>query len=131
MKNAFVLFAIVSGALFNNAQAATKAGYQTAKVVSVESRAIPSNNFGDNPSDATLQPEVNSYNIGILLGGIVYETRSDSALDQLPASFAPNRSVQVNLEKHVMDVNLPDDRTLQMAIESRAGVKEVSASVNN
>jgi hypothetical protein len=122
MKNAFMLFAIVSGALLTSAQAATKAGFQTAKVVSVESRAIPSNNFGDNPSDAPLQSEVNSYNIAIVLGGTVYETRYDSALDQLPASFAPNRSVQVNLKNHVMDVNLPDDSTLQMAIESHASV---------
>ena len=123
MKIAFVLSVIVFGVLLTSGHAATKPAYQPAKVVSVESHAIPSNNFGDNPSDAPLQPEVYSYNIGILLGGAVYQTRYDSAFEQLPSAFALNQSIQVNLKKHVVDLNLPDDSTLPMTIESRAGVK--------
>jgi hypothetical protein len=131
MKNAFALFVIMSGVLITSGHAATKAGCQPATVVSVESRAIPSNYAGDNPSDAPLQPEVYSYDIGILVGGTVYRTRYDSAFDAPPSAFAPNHSVEVNLQKHVMDVELPGDRTLQMAIESRTGVKSVSGSLNN
>src|SRR5882757_6886897 len=123
MKNTFVLFVIVFGALLTSGHAATKAGYQPAKVVSVESRAIPSNDIGDNPSDAPLQPEVYSDEVGILLGSTVYQARYDSAFNQLPSTIAPDHSVQVNLKKHVVDVNLPDDRTLPMTIESRASVK--------
>ena len=37
MKNIFVLFVLVSGALLTSGHAATKAGYQPATVVSVES----------------------------------------------------------------------------------------------
>jgi uncharacterized protein involved in exopolysaccharide biosynthesis len=122
MKNTFVLFAIVSGALLTSGHAATKAGYETAKVVSVESRATPSNVTGDNPSDAPLQPEVYSYDIAILLGGTVYQAHYDSAFDEPPSVIAPNHSIQVNLKKHTMDVDLPDDRTLQMSIESRTGL---------
>ena len=96
---------IVFGALLTSGQAATKAGYQPAKVVSVESRAIPSNNIGDNPSDAPLQPQTYSYDIGILLGGSVYQARYDSAVDELPSAIAPNHAIQVNLKKHTMDVN--------------------------
>jgi hypothetical protein len=130
MKNSFVLFVIVSGVLFTNMHAATKAGYQPATVVSVESRAIPSNYAGDNPSDAPFQPEVHSYDIGILVGSTVFRTSYDSAFDELPSAFAPNHPVQVNLKKHVMDVALPDDRTVQMAIESRAGIS-ASGSLDN
>ena len=131
MKNTFVLFVLVSGALLTSGHAATKAGYQPATVVSVESRAIPSSYAGDNPSDAPFQPEVFSYDIGILVGGTVYRTSYDSAFDELPSAFAPNHPVQVNLKKHVMDVELPGDRTLQMAIESRTGVKNLSGSLDN
>jgi hypothetical protein len=131
MKNTFAMFVLLSGALLTSAHAATKAGYQPATVVSVESRAIPSNYLGDNPSDAPLQAEVYSYEIGILVGGTVYRTSYDSAFAELPSAFAPNRPVQVNLRKHVMDVELPCARTLQMAIESHTGVKSLSGSVNN
>ena len=122
MKNTLVLFVLVSGVLLTSGHAATNAGYQPATVVSVESRAIPSNYVGDNPSDAPFQPEVFSYDIGILVGGTVYRASYDSAFDELPAAFAPNHPVQVNLKKHVMDVALPGDRTVQVAIESRAGI---------
>lgn len=126
MKNTFVLFVIVCGGLLTTAHAATLAGYQPATVVSVESRAIPSNYAGDDPSDAPLQPEVHSYDIGIRVGDVVYRTSYDSAFDELPSAFATNHSLQVNLKKRVMDVELPGDRTVQMAIESRTGVKSVT-----
>jgi hypothetical protein len=111
MKNTFVLFVLVCGVLITSGYAATKAGYQPATVVSVESRAIPSNYVGDNPSDAPSQAEVYSYDIAILVGGTVYRASYDFAFAELPSAFAPNQSVQVNLQKHVMDVELPCDRT--------------------
>lgn len=131
MKNSFVLFVIVSGALLTSMHAATKAGYQPATVVSVQSRAIPSNYAGGDPSDAPLQPEVYSYDIGIRLGGTVYRITYDSAFDELPSVFATNHPVQVNLKRHVMYVELPGDRAVRMAIESRTGVKSVSGLANN
>jgi hypothetical protein len=128
MKNTFMLLALMSGVLLTSGHAATKIEYQPATVVSVESRAIPSNYIGDNPSDAPSQPEVFSYDIGILVGGTVYRTSYESAFEVLPSAFAPNVSVQVNLEKHVVDVKLPGDRTVQMAIESRTSVKSAGIS---
>ena len=47
------------------------------------------------------------------------------------SAFAPNHPVQVNLKKHAMDVALPGDRTVQMAIENRAGSKSASGSLDN
>jgi uncharacterized protein involved in exopolysaccharide biosynthesis len=130
MKNILVLFVIVSGVLLTSGHAAAQPEYQPATVVSVESRAIPSNDVGDNPSDAPLQPEVYSYEIGILLGGTVYRTSYDSAFDALPSAFAPNHSIQVNLKKHVMEVELPGDHTVQMPIEARTVGQSVSGLVN-
>ena len=58
---------ILSGALFTRATRRHQSRHlNPATVVSVESRAIPSNYLGDNPSDAPLQAEVYSYEIGIL-----------------------------------------------------------------
>ena len=132
MKNSFVLFVIVSGVLLTNMHAATKAGYQPATVVSVETRAIPSDYAGGDPSDTPLQSAVYSYDISIRLGSTVYRTSYDSAFDELPSVFATNHPLQVNLKKHVMYVELPGDRAaVQMAIESRTGVKSVSGLANN
>jgi hypothetical protein len=131
MKNGFLLLAIVSGALLTSVHAATEAGYQPATVVSVESHAIPSNYDGGDPSDAPLQPSVNSYDISIRLGGTVYRTSYDSAFDDLPSVFTPNRPVQVNLKGHAMFVEIPGDRAVEMAIESRAGVSSASHTARN
>lgn len=126
MKNTFLLLAIVSGALLTSVHAATEAGYQPATVVSVESHAIPSNNDGGDPADAPLQSVFKSYEIGIRLGDTVYRTSYDSAFDGLPSVFTPNHPVHVNLKKHVMYVELPGDRALEVAIESRASASPMA-----
>jgi hypothetical protein len=126
MKNILVLFVIVSGVLLTSGHAATQAVYQPATVVSVKSRVIPTNYFGENPSDAPPEPEVYSFEIGILLDGTVYRTSYESTLDALPSAFAPNHSVQVNLKKRVMDVELPGDHMVQMPIEGRTVGQSVS-----
>lgn len=127
MKNTFMMFAIMTGALLTTAHAAAKAEFQPATVVSVESRSIPFTYAGDNPSDAPFQSEIFSYDIGILVGSTVYRTSYDSAVDGLPSAFAPHHSVRVNLKKHVMEVELPGDHTVRLAIESRTSAKPVGA----
>ena len=131
MKNTLLLFAIVSGTLVTSMNAATKAGYQPATVVSVVRHATPSNNDGGNPSDAPLQPVVSSYDIDIRLGGTVYRSSYDSAFGDLPSTFAPNQQVQVNLKKHVMYMELPGDDAVEMAIESRADANGESPMAGN
>lgn len=131
MRNTLLLFAIASGTLVTSMNAATKAGYQPATVVSVEKHATPSNNDGGNPSDAPLQPVLDSYDLDIRLGSTVYRTRYDSAFDDLPSTFAPNQQVQVSLKKHVMNVELPGDDAVEMAIESRADTNGESPRAGN
>ena len=131
MKNNIMLVVLVSGALLTSLHAATNPEFQPATVVSVESRAIPSNDDGGSPADAPVQSEVYSYDIGIRLGDTVYKTAFDSAVDELPSDLAANRQIQVNLKKRVMEVELSGDRTVEMPIESRAGVKDASRMAGN
>jgi hypothetical protein len=65
------------------------------------------------------------------LGGTVYRTSYNSAFDDLPSVFTPNHPVQVNVKKQVMYVELPGDRAVEMAIESRAGVDSASRMARN
>ena len=69
---------------------------------SVESHETPSNYAGSNPSDAPLQAEVYSYDIGIRLGYTIYRTRYDTAFDYLPSVFTPNHSIEVIPHKSVI-----------------------------
>jgi hypothetical protein len=126
MKKNLMSLVLVSGALLASVQAATKQEYQSATVVSVESRETPSNYAGSNPSDAPLQSEVYSYDISIRLGCTVYRTRYDSAFDYPPSVFAPNHPIEVNLHKRVMYVSLPGDREVRMGIGSRRSLKDAS-----
>jgi hypothetical protein len=131
MKNSFTLLVLVSGLLLTSAHATTKPEYQTATVVSVESRAIPSPYVGGGPSDAPLLSEVYAYDIDIELGGTVYRTSYESALANLPSVLAANHSVEVSLKRHVICVELPGDESVRLAIESRTEVNGVSRTARN
>jgi hypothetical protein len=131
MKKSLMLFVVVSGGLLASMHATTKQGYQSATVVSVETHETPSNYAGSNPSDAPLQAEVYSYDIGIRVGCTVYRTHYDSAFDYLPSVFAPHHPIEVNLRKRVMEVSLPGDRTVRMGIDGRRNVKDESCVVRN
>jgi hypothetical protein len=131
MKNSFTLLVLVSGLLLTSVHATTKPEYQTATVVSVESRAIPSPYVGNGPSDAPLLSEVYGYDIDIRLGGTVYRTSYESTSADLPPVLVANHSVEVSLKRHVMCVELPGDQPVRLAIESRTGVNDVSRTARN
>jgi hypothetical protein len=131
MKNFFTFLVLASGLLPTSMHATTKTEYQTATVVSVESHAIPSPYVGGGPSDAPLQSEVYGYDIGIRVGDTVYRTSYESAFADLPSVLTANHSVEVNLKRHVMEVELPGDRSVRLGIESRTGVNGVSRMARN
>jgi hypothetical protein len=106
--------------------------YWSGTVVSVESHeAAPSNYVGSNPSDAPMQSEVYSYDIGIRVGCTVYRTQYDSAIDYLPAVFTANHPIRVNLRKHVMNVNIPGYREVRMPIDGHHGVQDPACAAGN
>jgi hypothetical protein len=133
MKQGLMLSILIGGVLLTSVFAVNKQeNYQPATVVSVASLETPSNNFaGSNPSDAPMQSEVYSYDIGIRLGCTVYRTRYDSAFDYLPAVFSLNHPIQVNLRRHVLHVNLPGDREVRMGIYGHSDVKDQSCTGRN
>ena len=106
--------------------------YQSGTVISVESReAAPNNYVGSNPSDAPTPSEVYSYDIGIRVGCTIYRTEYDSAIDYLPAVFAANHPIKVDLRKHVMNVNIPGYREVRMPIDGHHGVKDAACAAGN
>jgi hypothetical protein len=131
MKINVMLFVLVSSMLLTSSHAATKTGGQPATVVSVESHETQSNSNGASPLDLPLQAEIHSYDIGIRVGSTIYRTSYESALDYLPAIFATNHPIQVNLRKHVMYVTLPGEGAVRMAIESSSGVQDASRLAGN
>ncbi len=122
MQTSVVLIVLASGMLSASMQAAAKAEDQPAIVVSVETHEPQSNSNYAGSSDLPLQPQVFSYDIGIRVGSIIYRTNYQSAFDDLPAVFAVNHPLQVNLGNHVMFVAHPGHHEVRMAIESRCGL---------
>jgi hypothetical protein len=128
--NTVVLLTVVSCAVLSM-QAATRSGYQSATVVSVESHesAGNSNYAGSNPSDAPLgSPEVYSYDIRVRLGCTLYRIGYDSMFDYPPSVFVPNHTIEVKPQKRVMYVNLPGDREVRLGISGRKNLKDASCS---
>ncbi|PYX57096.1 MAG: hypothetical protein DMG76_12615 [Acidobacteria bacterium] len=118
MKTSATLFALMSGVLSASMHGAAKTEDQPAIVVSVENHDPQSNSNYAGPLDLPLQPQIYSYDIGIQVGSTLYRTSYASAFDYLPAVFATNHPIQVDLGDHVMYMTLPDDRAVRMPIAS-------------
>ena len=118
MKTSATLFVLMSGVLSASMHGAAKTEDQPAIVVSVENHDPQSNSNYAGPSDLPLQPQIYSCDIGIRVGSTLYRTSYASAFDYLPAVFATNHPIQVDLGDHVMYVTLPDDRAVRMPIGS-------------
>ena len=130
MRGSLALLVLMCGVLLTGAFAGTKHPYQSATVVSLANHETPSGYVG-NPTDAPLQSEVYSYDIGIELNCTVYMVRYETGMDYLPSAFSPNQTVEVSLEKHVMNVNLPGAREVRLSIGRRTRVKKTSCAANN
>ena len=136
MKKSLMLLALVFGFLLACLNAKTKPdveqGYQTATVVSVDKYETHSNYVGDNPADAPLQARNYAYQIGIRLDCNVYVGLYQSAINYLPADFAPNKTVDVRMRKHVMYVSLPyNDWDVKMGIVSHRRIKDESCPASS
>jgi hypothetical protein len=136
MKKTLLVSALILSALLVYLHADTKRApkdqYQMATVVSVDKHVPESNYLGGNPTDAPLQADDYSYDIGIRLDCNIYIGRYESAIDYLPSVFSPKHTIDVRLQKHVMYVSLPDsDREVRMGIVRYSRVKEEGCSANS
>lgn len=118
--------------VYLHAQTKHMSGYETATVVSVDKYVAPTYTIGISPSDTPLEPEVFAYNVGVRLNCNVYVGRHESAINYLPSVFAPNRTVDVRLDKHLMIVSLPDtDRIVKMGIISHKHIGDQACAANS
>ena len=136
MKKTLMVSGLMLSALLVYLHADTKREskdqYQTATVVSVDKHVSESNYVGGSPSDAPLQAEDYSYEIGIRLNCNIYIGRYESATDYLPSVFSPKHSVDVRLQKHIMYVSLPEsDREVKMGIVGHRRVREEGCPANS
>ena len=133
-KTSTVLGLVLSTLLFYlhaNTKGESKDRCQTATVVTVDKHVSESNYAGGSPSDAPLQAENYSYDIGIRLNCNIYIGRYESATDYLPSALSLSHAVDVRLQKHDMYVSLPDgDREVKMGIVGHSRLKEKSCVTN-
>jgi hypothetical protein len=135
MKNTLMVSGLILSALLvylhADAKRPSKDQYQTATVVSVDKHLSQSNYVGTSASDAPLQADDYSYDIGIRLDCNVYIGRYESPIDYLPSVFSPKHTVDVRFQKHIMYVSLPDsDREVKMGIVGHRRVKQEDCSIN-
>jgi hypothetical protein len=135
MKKTLMVSALMLSALLVYLHADTKRGskdqYQMATVVSVDKHVAESNYVGS-PTDAPLQAEDYSYEIGIRLNCNIYICRYESATDYLHSVFSPKHPVDVRLQKHTIYVSLPEsDREVRMGITSHHLLKGDQCAAND
>jgi hypothetical protein len=129
MKRSLMLLVLVSSVLLVYAYAKTSRdidqGYQTATVVSVQKHEMSSNYIGGNAVDSPLQSRNYAYEVGIRLDCDVYVGLYQSATNYLPSDFAPNKTVDVRLRKHVLYVSLPySDWDVKMGILTHRRIRD-------
>lgn len=130
MKKTVALCALVCGALLTSMSASTNPQFESATVVSVESS--PATNFdGGTSTDAPLRPEIHSYNIGVKMGNQVYQLAYDSAFEDASPLFTANQLIQARLKGNVLNVQLPGNRTVPMAIKNRTAAEAGLHSQSN
>ena len=116
MKKSLILLILVAAGLVVYLHASVKQGYQTATVVTVKKLDTTPQFIGGNPTDAPAQAEEYAYEIGLRLECTNYVGRYESAINYLPAAIAPNKEIDVRLEKHWMYLSLNSDREIKMGI---------------
>jgi hypothetical protein len=133
MKRILSLSVLSSALLvvFLHAQSKHMKGYKPATIVSVEEYVAPSNYVGGSPSHAPLQAGTYSYNVGVRLDCNIYVGCYESGIDYLPSVLAPNHTVDVRLDNHLLYVSLPEsDRIVKMGIVSHSRLKQQACPAN-
>jgi hypothetical protein len=128
MKKSLILLILVAAGLVVYLHASVKQGYQTATVVTVKKLDTTPQFIGGNPTDAPVQAE--EY-VGLRLECTNYVGRYESAIDYLPAAIAPNKEVDVRLEKHWMYLSLNSDREIKMGIMRHERVRSEACPAKN
>ena len=101
------------------AQAKTGASHQSATVIGVQKHEVESSWVGSNGSDAPVRADGYLYDVALKVDCAIYVVRYQSSFDQPPPIFAPDRRVDVRVEKHVLYATMPGGEDAKMAILKR------------
>lgn len=108
-----------------------KETYQPGTVLTVD-KHVPESTYIGTPTDASLQADDYSYDIGIRVNRMVYVGRYESAIDYIPSSFVRNHQVEVLTHKHILYVRMPElGREVKMGIIGHRRVKNDACRVNS
>jgi hypothetical protein len=93
---------------------------QEATIMSIQQEDVitPLVRTGASPVRTPLESHYSLYTISVRLNCTEYVGRYETELDDLPSALAPNNSVPVRLEKHVMYLDFPGD-SVRMKIVNR------------
>jgi hypothetical protein len=89
--------------------------FQKALVLNVE-KYQPTLPYRRRIADSPPPPNEYDFEVSLSMGCLVYVGLYQSAIDYLPSAIAPDQSVEVSVEKHVMRVRVPGDREITMEI---------------
>ena len=89
--------------------------FQKAAVLRVE-KSQPTLPYRRRISDSPPPPTEYDYEVSLRMGCLVYVGLYQSAIDYLPSAIAPDQSVEVSVEKHVMRVRVSGDREITLEI---------------
>jgi len=89
--------------------------FQKAVVLHVE-KSQPTLPYRRRIADSPPPPTEYDYEVSLRMGCLVYVGLYQSAIDYLPSAIAPDQSVEVSVEKHVMRVRVSGDREITLEI---------------
>jgi hypothetical protein len=124
-----LLLAVVGLAVY--LQAGVKRGYQAATVITIKRLDTTPRFTGGNPTDAPMHADEFVYEVAIQSECTNYVGRYESATDYLPSAIAPNREVDVRVEKRWMYISLNRDREIRMGIVRQVRIRSDKCPVKS
>jgi|GEM_PF-2520244 len=101
--------------------------FQKAVVLRVE-KSQPTLPYRRRLADSPPPPTEYDYEVSLCIDCLVYVGLYQSAIDYLPSAIAPDQSVEVSVEKHVMRVRVSGDREITLEITRHYRVSPGSCS---
>jgi hypothetical protein len=116
MKNGLSLCLFGLLAVSCAANAKTDPAQQSAIVMRVQKLDADSSFAGSNPTDAPLRSEVYQYDVWLKVDCTIYVGRYRSSFDQPPLVFAPERHMDLRVEKHVLYASVPGGGDAKLSV---------------
>jgi hypothetical protein len=100
MRPSILLFLVVLVTVTTASAAPLRNACESGKIVSVRKLAADVTSFLGSPSDAPLQASAFVYEVRVRVDDSILVARYESAIDHLPASLMPGKSVKIRTEHH-------------------------------